>query len=384
MTRAKTIQKVKPNKYIAAGLLLFFAVMGTLYILLSSAATPGTPAFGLYLSPSSGTPAVGSQLNVSIYGNLGSNSVQSMVAYLRYDSTKLQLTSANQSGVDPDYTVTARCTAIDGCKPAGEIAFVAGYSGTGAIAAADGLLIGNLSFKVLASGNTALTLDPDPKLSGFSSPSIPQATLDNRTLLNGSYVVPGSTPPANAGGGTTTPNNNSPATTKPGTSTTTTTKKNTGSGTATTPGAGTETTTTTPSTEQPTTTTTTPTQSRNTGNSSGTSDSEGGEVAGEKTVSTPMLLVISGTLAAVIVGTTMLAFSGPVRAAVKGTVLGASHLLHHNHPIAAGHVPTGPVHVVDNVSHIEPPHQNNTVPSAGESVGNIVKPNEPPTPPAGQ
>lgn len=394
-TRAKTIKKVKPNKFVAVGLLLFFAVTGALYVLLSSAATTGTPAFGLYVNPASGTQAIGSQFEVKVYANLSTNDVQSVATYIKYDPAKLQLVSANQSGIDPNYTINSRCTNIDGCKPAGEIVFVIGYSGTGAITHADGLLVGNLTFKALSAGTANVTFDSDTKLSGFSSPTIPQATLDSRTLLNGSYTIPapagggtGTGTGTGTGGGSNTANPNTTGNTgNTGSGGGTAKKPGTGSGT----GTGTTTTTTPgttptdqPPTEQPTTTATTTTPTKT---NTSSEEKETGDVKGSKVFSTPTLLVASATLAAVIVGTTMLAFSTPVR----GAVMGMTHAFHHTRPLPSGHIvsepmppvgqtPTTPVNVTSPISHVDPPKTTNTTPSNAGIPGNVISPKDPPTP----
>ena len=379
--------------------MLFAAATGIFFIILSKAATPSAPAVGFYFNPIASSFTNGQQISVQVMGNT-TVPAQAMTALVKYDPTVLRLDDTQATtGIDGTWQTKAGCGPSDQvpvapygpsdfapCRPAGEAYFVvANNLPSNLHPAGNNLVVGNLKFTVLkvpAGGTTTLTIDSNRSNTKMTNSVTPgaQATLDAGAVVNSAYTI-NAAASAGTGTGNTGGNPGAAPVTKPGT-TTTTTKKTTGTTNNTSPGnPPTDTSTTT--TEQPVTPTA-PIKQINSGNASGTSDTDDSEVAGAKTLSTPMLLVVSGTLAAVIVGTTMLAFSGPVRAAVKSTVTGASHMLHHSHPVAAGHVPTGPVHVVDNVSHIEPPHQNNTVPSAGESVGNIVKPNEPPTTPAGQ
>ena len=167
---------------------IVFAIIGVAAIIFSKAATP--PTFGLYISPDTSSVVAGAQIPVSVYANLGSTSgIQSATAYIKYDPTLLRLDTADQVGVNPNFTITTRCTNLDGCKPAGEIVFVAGYGGTGTIAPSNQVLLGNLKFTALKTGSAALTLDPSTTLSGFTSQTLSQSTLDTRTLLNGTYSI---------------------------------------------------------------------------------------------------------------------------------------------------------------------------------------------------
>ncbi len=192
-TKKTTLKQTKLNKKTAIISGAIAALLGVLYIVYSLAAVPGTPAFGLYVAPSTASPNVGTQFNVSVYANLGTQTgIQNIAALLRYDPTMMRLDTADQVGIDPAFSVTSRCTNLDGCKPLGEIVFVAAKSGTGTITPADGILVGNLKFTALKAGTATLNFDADPSLSGFSSPT---QTYTTRTLLNGSYVLKDVTPP---------------------------------------------------------------------------------------------------------------------------------------------------------------------------------------------
>lgn len=355
----------------------FFAVTGVFYMLFSSAATPGTPAFGLYLSPSTTSVTAGSNIDVKVYANLGSNAVQSIAAFIHYDPAKLQLTAANQAGIDPNYTITTRCTSVDGCQTAGNAVFVAGYSGTGSITAADGLLIGNMTFKALTSGSANVTLDSDTKLSGFTSPTISQSTLDSRTLANATYTITSSG--GTTGGGTTGGGTTGGGTTGGGTTSSTTTKSTTSksSTSTTTKASGSTTTPTSTSTTTPTTTptdpTSTPVDTQEVTTVPETAPAATTSTKPAKKTSKALILAASMAASAVIVGALALLLSHPVRSKISGLFGGGNNGYYTpNDPLVMGGPGSG-------TGVVSPPASINGPKDPTENI--VIKPtNTPETP----
>lgn len=403
----KLSKKVKSNKYVTVGIMAFFAVTGVFYILLSSAATPGTPAFGFYMTTTNAAPPVNTQFDVKLYANAGSAQVKSISALLKYDASAVRADIvASAPKADPlasppiaGFDETLSCGPANGCRTdTGFVAFALTNTGT-TTRSGDGMYLGTVRFTALKSGTTALQYDTsDPKLTAFLDTNNQQITGSTTQNLNVTPPASGgtTTPPASGGGGSSNQTNTTNTSTKSNTgSTTGNTSKTTGN-TSTGSSAGTQQTgSSTPGDTTQSTDNQQPTAVPGTTNGSGgSSDTDGSSGDGPKTVSKPMIIVASAGLAALIVGTIMAAFSEPVRNAF----MGVGHILHPQHIQPAGHVvvggpslpatppaphvdptPTNPVNPIKPISHLDPPKTSNTIPSHAGAPGKVIEPSQPPT-----
>lgn len=193
----KNLLKTRQNKKATIIIFGVFIVLGAMLVNMTFAAPSGKtsvsnttgPNFGIYLNPKKASVVNGSQFTETVSANLATYSVQSISVYLHYDPSYLRLDSIDQSGVDPSYSVTTRCSVLDGCKPAGEAILIAGYIGTGTIQPKNNLILGKLKFTPLKTGKTIVAIDPDKKLSGFASSSTSQLNLDKRLVSNSSVSI---------------------------------------------------------------------------------------------------------------------------------------------------------------------------------------------------
>lgn len=403
----------KSSKFLGSLVVTFFAVTGVFYMLFSSAATPGTPAYGIYLSPVSSNVTNGSRFDVKVYANFASvPGLNNISAFVHYDPAQLKLVAADQANVPNNLPVKFWCSPVEGCQTAGNVAFTEGFAGNATISPADGVLVGNMTFEAIKTGTATITLDPDTQLTGFTPIKDDPSTNQPRQIQNASFNVTASTTgggTTNTGGGTA---NTNTTTGTPSTKTSTgtkTTTSNTSTGTSAGTSSGSSTTTPTDTNNQPVVAGSTA-DDQNSGG--GTSTSSSSAVPQKKT-SKALILAASMAVSAIIVGTLALLFSEPVRTRI-------AHLFHHggqqfvapNDPLVMGGPgntvstppstishnndasenvvihPTGaPVtseHEVPSSIHPSTPNTgdsatSNPTPIADEESDNIIRPTQPPT-----
>ncbi len=300
---------MKFNKYFLSGFVSFVVATGVMYTFFSMAA--GGPAFGFFMSPSSQTVSAGQDFNVSVYATHGPNSIQSIAALIHYDKDKLRLKAANQVGVDPSFSVTSRCTFLDGCQSEGNIIFLASMTGNAEINLPDAILVGNLTFTALKSGTSDVTFDIDPKKSGFTSTVTSQSVLDTREQWNSTFTITssGTTPPPPSPSLAPTPSPSTGSTTPKSSSPATSSKK---SNTPSQPSSNGPTSTPSDSTSS------TPVEGQAVSDSDNEDEIEitpvgNGGSGGGLQLFNPTVLAASAGLAALLVGLGFLAFSPPVR-----------------------------------------------------------------------
>lgn len=139
---------------------IFFFLIFTVFLLFSLFAISPVNAqsASLYLSPASGTFLVGSTFDVSVFVNTGGEDVNAVEVNLKFDPTKLQITSptAGKSFIEvwvsqPTYSNTK-----------GTISFVGGVPSPG-INTSSGL-VSTLTFRVRDSGETSILVSDSSKV----------------------------------------------------------------------------------------------------------------------------------------------------------------------------------------------------------------------------
>lgn len=93
--------KVANSRVMKASIIVFvliFAVIGTVLLLNSKAAVPGSPAPpSMYITPTTGTVNSGASFTVDVYENSGTTPVNAVQVNLTYDSAKLTVTNIDTS-----------------------------------------------------------------------------------------------------------------------------------------------------------------------------------------------------------------------------------------------------------------------------------------------
>ena len=157
----------KKKKIISLVSIAIIAVVGTVLLVLSKAATfPTTAVYSV--TPASGSYNINSTFSVNIYEDSGSTPVLGVSFDLLYDQTKLQLIPPSSSAptVPVDMAGSAFPTCPEKIGSTGKVTMYCitdrlGTLGTAVDSVTGKQLIGKLTFKVLAgSGTTALTFSP--------------------------------------------------------------------------------------------------------------------------------------------------------------------------------------------------------------------------------
>jgi preprotein translocase subunit SecG len=100
-TKRKSAKRTVPKPFLNRTTLIFiiiFAVIGSLFLARSYAAKGGAPAVSLYLTPSSGTFAVGDSFTADIRVNTLGQPVNAVQANLVYPADKFQAVSTDYTG----------------------------------------------------------------------------------------------------------------------------------------------------------------------------------------------------------------------------------------------------------------------------------------------
>jgi hypothetical protein len=160
-------------------------------------ATQAAPNNSIYLSPASGSYQIGDTVTLSVRENSGATNVNAVEADLSYTAAQLQYLST-------DFTGTSFELAATSSGGSGSVTIARATSNN---TLAGDHLIAAVSFKVLASGSSAISFKSSSALAGTSDSKSTNATTQGATLtLTTPPVTPPPTPtptPPPAGGGST-------------------------------------------------------------------------------------------------------------------------------------------------------------------------------------
>ncbi len=230
-------KKLRTNRFhstVAIVIIALTAVIGTLLIVFSKAATPDAT---LSLSPASGSFPVDTNFTVSVYENSGTQEVNGINIGLDYDESKLQFVSIDKTG--GAFPVCTEAAAASGIV---KLTCITDFFASPPVQSVTGSkLIAKVTFKALAAVSaTPITFVKDYPTAGPDARSAiylkqEQANIWNGATAGGSYAITAS---SNTGGNNSGGTGGTGTTNNSGSSGTKTTTSSSGSGTKTTTSSG--------------------------------------------------------------------------------------------------------------------------------------------------